>query len=385
MCIFLGTNLTMSRGTEVAALQMAKNVPKDVFELTIVQTDYLPWKPMTNVNNIQKYLNGVKLITAKSVQKNSRFFRVINKIRYSNKYFAWLLGPVTGTIGRLYWLRTNRRIVNEINNSDIIYIVDNNLIRFIKPQKRSLVIGSTQQKKLDNRFRFIRLRYRRFDGFHFLTESMRDAAIIHRRFDFVLPNGVDTKIFKPALKANKRPIRILFVSAIEKSKGITKLFDVWDMLQKENLELHIVGRGSMEDFVKKRIHKNVVYHGALTGKKLASIYRNCDIFVYPTSGETFGIVAIEALASGNFVVASDVLYGVFNEFERLGMLEYVRNEPQYIKESILKAMNLVRDKNFNKIRRRAYAIIKQKYDWDRIAKTLFVKLYKSYEEKNGGL
>ena len=50
----------------------------------------------------------------------------------------------------------------------------------------------------------------------------------------------------------------------------------------------------------------VTYHGALKQNELASRYGAMDAFIFPTHRESFGLVAVEALACGTPVLASDI-------------------------------------------------------------------------------
>jgi glycosyltransferase involved in cell wall biosynthesis len=67
----------------------------------------------------------------------------------------------------------------------------------------------------------------------------------------------------------------------------------------------IVGDGpDLEEL--KRKYPDVYFAGAKTGAELASHYRSADVFVFPSKTDTFGMVLIEALASGLPVAAYDV-------------------------------------------------------------------------------
>ena len=51
----------------------------------------------------------------------------------------------------------------------------------------------------------------------------------------------------------------------------------------------------------------LTYHGAVAFERLSTMYRGCDVFVAPSTGqESFGIVLLEAMASAKPVVCSDI-------------------------------------------------------------------------------
>jgi len=67
----------------------------------------------------------------------------------------------------------------------------------------------------------------------------------------------------------------------------------------------VVGDGPMLEALKVR-HPDVVFPGYLTGDKLARMIAAADAFVFPSRTDTFGLVMIEALASGVPVAAYDI-------------------------------------------------------------------------------
>ena len=140
----------------------------------------------------------------------------------------------------------------------------------------------------------------------------------------VIPNGIDLEEFNPDVPKIKKymddKINLLFLGRIEERKGLIYLLKAYRVLQKKykkfypapgsgaGLRLIIVGEGDLKDdcqkFVEKHKLKNVIFEGKIEGEKIPSYYATCDIFVAPAIfGESFGIVLLEAMASGKPVVA----------------------------------------------------------------------------------
>ncbi len=65
----------------------------------------------------------------------------------------------------------------------------------------------------------------------------------------------------------------------------------------------VVGDGPYASYMKEVSPDNVVFTGYLKGQALSAMYASCDVFVFPSSTETFGNVVLEAMASGLPVVA----------------------------------------------------------------------------------
>lgn len=130
----------------------------------------------------------------------------------------------------------------------------------------------------------------------------------------IIPNGVNTDLFRPAPFPSSGfkhgSPTLLFVGRLEERKGLLLLLQSLLLLQKKHpgIRLLVVGEGeerkTCDKFVKKHVMKNVQFLGKKTDEDLASIYREADVFCSPALyGESFGIVLLEAMASGLPVVA----------------------------------------------------------------------------------
>ncbi|MDO8655422.1 MAG: glycosyltransferase family 4 protein [bacterium] len=130
----------------------------------------------------------------------------------------------------------------------------------------------------------------------------------------IIPNGVNTGLFRPdpfpSSGFKHGSPTILFVGRLEERKGLLLLLEALLLLQKKHsaVRLQVVGEGeerkACDRFLKKHGMKNVQFLGKKTDEDLAKIYREADVFCSPALyGESFGIVLLEAMASGLPVVA----------------------------------------------------------------------------------
>ncbi|RLE96431.1 MAG: glycosyltransferase family 1 protein [Thermoprotei archaeon] len=133
----------------------------------------------------------------------------------------------------------------------------------------------------------------------------------------VIPNGVDAERFKPCGPA---PLRdsisadfvILFVGRLVYRKGLTVLLKALSLLKDLDLTLVVVGEGplrpSAEALARRlAIEDRVMFLGSINEWELPGVYRSADVVAVPSLyGEAFGIVALEAMATGRPVVASRV-------------------------------------------------------------------------------
>lgn len=137
------------------------------------------------------------------------------------------------------------------------------------------------------------------------TESIR-ADLTARGFSNIVAwtRGVDLDLFKPrepgpTADDTKRPI-FLYVGRVAVEKNI-KAFLKLDLPG----EKWVVGGGPQLDKLKAR-YPEVRFTGHKHGEELAALYRAADVFVFPSRTDTFGLVLLEALASGLPVAAYPV-------------------------------------------------------------------------------
>jgi glycosyltransferase involved in cell wall biosynthesis len=112
--------------------------------------------------------------------------------------------------------------------------------------------------------------------------------------------GVDREVFLPRLdKTNGTTMPLLVcVSRVSKEKSLELFFE----MQYPGARKIMVGDGPMLEEYKKK-YSDVEFVGFKTGSELVDYYANADVFVFPSSWETFGIVMIEAMACGTPVAA----------------------------------------------------------------------------------
>ncbi len=124
----------------------------------------------------------------------------------------------------------------------------------------------------------------------------------------VIPLWTDVDLWQPCVAArafSKRgePLRVLYAGALSLRKGVPYLLEAVESLTAE-ARLTLVGGISleMEGILKRyRQHQHRPY---VTKAELKELYREHDVLVMPTLGDSFGFVTVEAMASGMPVIAS---------------------------------------------------------------------------------
>jgi len=153
-----------------------------------------------------------------------------------------------------------------------------------------------------------------------IAVSVPAREMVEQYFDGpyqVIPNGIDPSQYgdhvEPFPWAFDGTPRILFVGRYnEPRKGFKYLLRALPLIQQQfpSARLMVGGTGEVEKFddmmERERIH-GVDYLGFIPSKELPRYYASCDIFCAPSIyRESFGIVLLEAAASGRPVVATNI-------------------------------------------------------------------------------
>jgi phosphatidylinositol alpha-mannosyltransferase len=150
-----------------------------------------------------------------------------------------------------------------------------------------------------------------------VSEAARATLIKHVGGDaVVIPNGVDIKSFensKPMFGWPGANLSLVFLGrGDEPRKGLSVLVDAYPEIRRSypGLRLLIAGPGEPEDVLAKLSASDragVTVLGMIAAQDKASVLASGTIYVAPnTGGESFGIVLLEAMATGTPVVASDL-------------------------------------------------------------------------------
>lgn len=188
----------------------------------------------------------------------------------------------------------------------------------------------------------------------------------------IVPFGINTSIFAPKNKEqkNKKELIIGIVKSLEEIYGIEYLIRAFKILTEQNKQLKLViyGEGKLKQSLKNltkelKIEHHVEFKGYISNSLVPEVLNKIDIFVVPSNSESFGVSAVEAMACGIPVVASDA--DGFNEIIENGKTGYIvpkRNEKELAKKIDL----LVKDEALrNKIGKQGRIKVKSTYEWEK--------------------
>ena len=199
----------------------------------------------------------------------------------------------------------------------------------------------------------------------FLKHKVKNAVSYITDFESALAQearrrGVDTELFRPGARLERdwpRPV-FMYVGrvAIEKNIGAFLALDLPGTKV-------VVGDGPQREALERRF-PSVVFTGAKMGEELAAHFRSADAFVFPSRTDTFGLVLLEAMASGIPAAAFPVA-GPIDVIDsgRSGMLS------EDLRAAALAALELDRDG----VRRHALA-----FSWERATAQFLANLHPNH-------
>lgn len=156
----------------------------------------------------------------------------------------------------------------------------------------------------------------------FTQKTLIENGIVEDLIE-VVPYGVDVSEFIPRKQfraINKgEQIRLLFVGSFNQRKGLSYLLQAVSELQKEgnNLSLTLCGRGIMDYEMLDHFYiKELNVKNDIPKSDLVKLMHESDLFVFPSLCEGFGLVLLEAMATGLPVITTN----------RTGGLDFIDNE-----------------------------------------------------------
>lgn len=137
---------------------------------------------------------------------------------------------------------------------------------------------------------------------------------------FVSPSGgIDTKVFYNKNNRAKGKVKFGYASRLEDDKGWDTFLDAVSTIKNDNVEFYMVGSGTyknrIENIIENAHYDNLKLIELLPQKELAEFFNTIDCFIFPSKRESLGLVGLEAMACGCFVIGAD------NE----GILSYLKD------------------------------------------------------------
>ncbi len=125
----------------------------------------------------------------------------------------------------------------------------------------------------------------------------------------LMSHAVDTTVFNPELRDRQAggAFRIGYVGRLTAEKNVRALARLERALLERGhrkFQFVIVGEGAEQEWLRKNT-RHAEFTGVLTGPELARTFANFDVLAFPSETDTFGLVVLEAFASGVPAVVTD--------------------------------------------------------------------------------
>jgi len=137
-------------------------------------------------------------------------------------------------------------------------------------------------------------------------EHLHSRGVTHTG---VWSRGVDPEEFHPRFRSDAYRARfgvgpgdllVTYIGRIAREKNLELLLRAWEALagSRGGAQLVLVGRGPLEEEIRRREPPGVHVTGLMMGRELGEAYASADIFTFPSPTETFGNSLLEAMGSG---------------------------------------------------------------------------------------
>jgi glycosyltransferase involved in cell wall biosynthesis len=202
------------------------------------------------------------------------------------------------------------------------------------------------------------------------------------KFDFEWP--VEEQAEYRAQIAEPDEKIVMYVGRFVREKGIHVLLDAAGTIlaKQPKTKFVIVGGGNRERFESFAswygLRQKILFTGFMANRSLWQLYRTADVVVFPSLYEPFGIVALEGMAAGAAVVASDA--GGLREVvlhDETGTLSFAGN-PESLAWAVLRVME--DPDRAERLKRAATERLGRDFDWSALARRTLATYDRVWEE-----
>lgn len=166
-----------------------------------------------------------------------------------------------------------------------------------------------------------------------------------------------------------------FLGRYHPQKGLDDLLQAWEVVCRKKPDARLIMLGAvleLKDKVEKMgLGKNIEFYGFVDGVKKYSLLKSSRICLFPSTHESFGLVACEALASGLPVVAYDL--PIFRKIYPQGMVRVPIGDVEKFSLAILEL--LTDEKRRRRLSQEAESVAKR-FNWGRTAQEILRSIEK---------
>jgi len=197
-----------------------------------------------------------------------------------------------------------------------------------------------------------------------------DVIKTFRKKTVIIPYGVNEDTFKSSTKKKNNKLTLLYVGRLAEYKGLEYLIQAIKQIseKEKSFVLHIFGYGEFKEKLKSlvrtlNLEKFVIFDKISSQyypseKEKIKKYQEADVFILPSisRAEAFGIVLLEAMASGLPIICTDVSgsgMSFINQNNQTGLVVKAK-DPKSLSEAILKMRDPKLREKFGKNARKRF-------------------------------
>ncbi len=217
---------------------------------------------------------------------------------------------------------------------------------------------------------------------HVTTVSEYLAKQISKKFEYndhtVIPNLVDTNIFKPSTSASNHQTTFIHISTLSLQKNFDDIINACHLLKERNSDFRLIVVAPHHAAYQQQVNDlglsaHVIFKKEVPQSELNEMVADSDALILYSNYETFGCVIVEANACGVPVIVSD--FPVFDENVQEGITGFKvpLHAPRELADRMLKIIN--KQHLFNK--EQIINLTKENYSFQVIGKQ-FADVYNRY-------
>ncbi len=212
------------------------------------------------------------------------------------------------------------------------------------------------------------------------SRAVREDLGVHSDWLRVIPSGIDVSDFRPS-DSPREPGAVLFVGRLDKRKGILFLLEAWSHVARERPDAHlyVIGDGPLREAARRftiraGLQRNVTLLGRVSQDELVGWYGRASAVAVPSVFEGLGLTAVEAMACGTPVVATDTdgLRDVVEDGLDGRLAPY--GEPNAFADALLQVLATGAGLSRERVER-----VRATYDWSKLARD-YAALYETVLE-----
>jgi phosphatidylinositol alpha-mannosyltransferase len=230
------------------------------------------------------------------------------------------------------------------------------------------------------------------DSFVAISPAAKNTIYPYIPTDYkIIPCGVDTEKFNTSVtpkKLTSKSPKILYFGRLDRRKGIVDMLKAMPLIRKElsDATLVVAGNGPLQKKSKELakslgISDCVFFEGFIPLEQVPNYYAACDVFCSPAlGGEAFGIVLIEAMATGKPVAASKITGYDYVIKENYNGLLFESNNPSSLAKTIL---HILENKELkDNLVANGLEMVKKNYSWEVITSNIEKLFYEIISKTN---